>query len=124
MLEAQGSALTNKYAEGYPGRRDHGDCQYVDVAKRLAIERASKCPNGFRQRAALRASRRTAALYGLMNPATHSRPHPAPAATDAWPAAERPPSGSTRFPDNGRRHDHRIDMDEVANLARSAQPEA
>src|SRR5277367_4071278 len=40
VLEAQGSVLTNKYAEGYPGRRYYGGCVYVDVAERLAIERA------------------------------------------------------------------------------------
>ena len=42
VLEAQGSVLTNKYAEGYPGRRYYGGCQYVDVAETLAIERAKK----------------------------------------------------------------------------------
>jgi glycine hydroxymethyltransferase len=42
VLEAQGSVLTNKYAEGYPGRRYYGGCEYVDVAERLAIERATK----------------------------------------------------------------------------------
>ncbi|MEE8272163.1 MAG: serine hydroxymethyltransferase [Alphaproteobacteria bacterium] len=40
VLEAQGSPLTNKYAEGYPGRRYYGGCDHVDVAERLAIERA------------------------------------------------------------------------------------
>ena len=40
VLEAQGSVLTNKYAEGYPNRRYYGGCEYVDVAERLAIERA------------------------------------------------------------------------------------
>ena len=40
VLEAQGSVMTNKYAEGYPGRRYYGGCQYVDVAEQLAIERA------------------------------------------------------------------------------------
>jgi glycine hydroxymethyltransferase len=40
VLEAQGSVLTNKYAEGYPGRRYYGGCVYVDVAENLAIERA------------------------------------------------------------------------------------
>ena len=40
VLEAQGSVLTNKYAEGYPGRRYYGGCELVDVAERLAIERA------------------------------------------------------------------------------------
>jgi glycine hydroxymethyltransferase len=41
VLEAQGSVLTNKYAEGYPGRRYYGGCTFVDVAERLAIERAT-----------------------------------------------------------------------------------
>ncbi|RBI75677.1 serine hydroxymethyltransferase [Roseovarius sp. TE539] len=40
VMEAQGSVMTNKYAEGYPGRRYYGGCQYVDVAEQLAIERA------------------------------------------------------------------------------------
>ncbi|WP_144719822.1 serine hydroxymethyltransferase [Agrococcus jejuensis] len=40
VLEAQGSVLTNKYAEGYPGRRYYGGCEFVDVAESLAIERA------------------------------------------------------------------------------------
>ena len=42
VLEAAGSPLTNKYAEGYPGRRYYGGCQYVDEAETLAIERAKK----------------------------------------------------------------------------------
>ncbi len=42
VLEAQGSVLTNKYAEGYPGRRYYGGCQYVDIAENLAIDRAKE----------------------------------------------------------------------------------
>jgi glycine hydroxymethyltransferase len=42
VMAAQGSCLTNKYAEGYPGRRYYGGCEYVDVVERLAIERALK----------------------------------------------------------------------------------
>jgi glycine hydroxymethyltransferase len=42
VLEAQGSVMTNKYAEGYPGRRYYGGCHYVDVAENLAIERACR----------------------------------------------------------------------------------
>jgi glycine hydroxymethyltransferase len=42
VLEAQGSVLTNKYAEGYPGKRYYGGCEFVDVAERLAIERAKQ----------------------------------------------------------------------------------
>ena len=40
VLQAQGSVLTNKYAEGYPGRRYYGGCEYVDVAERIAVDRA------------------------------------------------------------------------------------
>ena len=57
VLEAQGSVMTNKYAEGYPGRRYYAGCQFVDIAEKLAIERACKlfgwqlrqCPAQFRQ---------------------------------------------------------------------------
>lgn len=42
VLEAQGSIMTNKYAEGYPGKRYYGGCQFVDVAEEIAIERAKK----------------------------------------------------------------------------------
>ena len=42
VLEAQGSVLTNKYAEGYPGRRYYGGCQFVDIAEDLAIARAKQ----------------------------------------------------------------------------------
>ena len=42
VLEAQGSVLTNKYAEGLPGKRYYGGCQFVDIAERLAIERATR----------------------------------------------------------------------------------
>ena len=42
VMEAQGSVMTNKYAEGYPGRRYYGGCQHVDVAENLAIERAKQ----------------------------------------------------------------------------------
>ena len=42
VMEAQGSVMTNKYAEGYPGRRYYGGCQYVDIAENLAIDRAKE----------------------------------------------------------------------------------
>ena len=45
VLEAQGSVLTNKYAEGYPGKRYYGGCEYVDVAEQLALDRAKKLFN-------------------------------------------------------------------------------
>jgi glycine hydroxymethyltransferase len=46
VMEAQGSVLTNKYAEGYPGKRYYGGCEYVDVVERLAIERVCKIFGG------------------------------------------------------------------------------
>lgn len=42
VMEANGTPLTNKYAEGYPGKRYYGGCEYVDVVETLAIERAKK----------------------------------------------------------------------------------
>ena len=45
VLEAQGSVLTNKYAEGYPGKRYYGGCEHVDLSEMLAIERAKKLFN-------------------------------------------------------------------------------
>ena len=45
VMEAQGGIMTNKYAEGYPGKRYYGGCEYVDVAEKLAIERAQKLFN-------------------------------------------------------------------------------
>ena len=45
VMQAQGSVLTNKYAEGYPGRRYYGGCEYVDMAEELAIERIKKLFN-------------------------------------------------------------------------------
>ena len=42
VMQAQGSQLTNKYAEGYPGKRYYGGCEYVDVVEQLAIDRAKE----------------------------------------------------------------------------------
>src|SRR6187455_247051 len=42
VMEAAGSVMTNKYAEGYPGKRYYGGCEFVDIAERLAIERAKQ----------------------------------------------------------------------------------
>jgi len=43
VMEAQGGKMTNKYAEGYAGKRYYGGCEYVDVAEELAIERLKSC---------------------------------------------------------------------------------
>lgn len=42
VMQAQGSQLTNKYAEGYPGKRYYGGCEYVDIAEQLALDRVKK----------------------------------------------------------------------------------
>src|SRR5207245_8112724 len=70
VLEAAGSVLTNKYAEGLPGRRYYGGCQYVDIAENLAIERVTRL---FGCRFAnvqphSRASANVAAFVAMMNP--------------------------------------------------------
>ena len=52
VLEAQGSVMTNKYAEGYPGRRYYGGCEFVDVAETLAIDARANCSAALCQRAA------------------------------------------------------------------------
>ena len=66
VLEAQGSVLTNKYAEGLPGRRYYGGCQFVDVAETLAIERVTQAFRmSFRKRAAaFRRLRQRGRLHG------------------------------------------------------------
>ena len=59
VLEAQGSVLTNKYAEGYPGKRYYGGCEYVDMAEQLAIDaREAAVRRRLRERAAALAARR------------------------------------------------------------------
>ena len=59
VMQAQGSVLTNKYAEGYPGRRYYGGCEYVDVTEQLAIDRLTSLFGAdLRQRAAAFRARR------------------------------------------------------------------
>ena len=70
VLKAQGSVLTNKYAEGYPGRRYYGGCEHVDEGETLAIERGKALFGaGFRQRAAaLRRTGQPSGVPGLLQP--------------------------------------------------------
>ena len=74
-MQAQGSQLTNKYAEGYPGKRYYGGCEYVDVIERLAIERAQKLfcePAGVEMAVNVQphsgAQANTAVYFGLLEP--------------------------------------------------------
>ena len=126
VLEAQGSVLTNKYAEGLPGKRYYGGCQYVDIAERLAIERVTKlfgCQFANVQPHS-GASANAEVFFALMQPGdtflglnlaagghlTHGSPVNL---SGKW---FRP------VPYGVRRDDHRIDMDEVVKLAREHKP--
>jgi glycine hydroxymethyltransferase len=126
VLEAQGSVLTNKYAEGLPGRRYYGGCQYVDLAETLAIERVKKLFGaGFANvQPHSGASANVAAFMALMNPgdtflglnlaAGGHLSHGSPVnVSGKWFKA---------VPYGVRRDDHRIDMAEVARLAQEHRP--
>jgi glycine hydroxymethyltransferase len=126
VLEAQGSVLTNKYAEGYPGRRYYGGCEFVDIAEQLAIDRAKKLfdckfanvqPNSGSQA-------NQAVLLALLQPGdtimgmslaagghlTHGAP---PNLSGKWFRAVQY---------GVRREDARIDFDEVERLAKAEKP--
>ena len=126
VLEAAGSVLTNKYAEGYPGHRYYGGCQYVDQVETLAIARAKRLFDcGFANvQPHSGASANQAAFMALMKPGdpymglslecgghlTHGSPVNY---SGKWFKV---------VPYQVRRQDHRIDMDEVAALAREHRP--
>src|SRR5262245_2591568 len=126
VLEAQGSVLTNKYAEGLPGRRYYGGCQFVDVAENLAIERATKlfgCSFANVQPHS-GASANAAAFMALMQPGDTFMG--LNLAAGGHLSHGSPVNMSGRWfkvvPYSVRRDDHRIDMDEVATLAREHRP--
>jgi glycine hydroxymethyltransferase len=126
VLEAQGSILTNKYAEGYPGRRYYGGCEFVDIAEKLAIERACKLFDcsfaNVQPHSGAQANQ--AVFFALMQPGdtfmgldlacgghlTHGSPVNL---SGKW---FKPVSYKVR------RQDHRIDMDEVAAVAKANKP--
>jgi len=126
VLEAQGSVLTNKYAEGYPGRRYYGGCEFVDVAEELAIDRARRlfdCAFANVQPHS-GASANLAVFLALLRPGdpilglslaagghlTHGAP---PNVSGKWFEA---------IGYGVRRQDQRIDFDEVAALAERHRP--
>jgi glycine hydroxymethyltransferase len=126
VLEAQGSVLTNKYAEGYPGRRYYGGCQFVDVAERLAIERATRL---FGTRFAnvqphSGASANAAAFMALMSPGDTFLGLDLAAGGHLTHGMKLNLSGKwfNAVAYNVRRDDHRIDMEEVAKLAHTHRP--
>ncbi len=126
VLEAQGSVLTNKYAEGYPGRRYYGGCQFVDIAEKLAIDRAKQAVRlRLRQRAAQfrqpgqpggvpRAAAARRRLHG--SGSRRRRPsHP-------WLARQYVGQMVQAGLLWRQPRDQRIDMDEVEELAREHKP--
>ncbi len=126
VLEAQGSVLTNKYAEGLPGRRYYGGCQFVDIAEQLAIERATKL---FGCRFAnvqphSGASANAEVFMALMQPGDTFMGLNLAAGGHLTHGS--PVNLSGRWfkvvPYGVRRDDHQIDIDEVQKLARTHRP--
>ncbi|MDQ0345897.1 serine hydroxymethyltransferase [Ancylobacter vacuolatus] len=126
VLEAQGSVLTNKYAEGYPGRRYYGGCQYVDVAEQLAIDRAKKLFGaGFANvQPHSGAQANTAVFFALMQPGDTFLGLNLAAGGHLTHGAPVSLSGKwfKPVPYNVRRDDQRIDYEEVAKLADEHKP--
>jgi len=126
VLEAQGSVLTNKYAEGLPGRRYYGGCQYVDIAERLAIERVTKlfgCKFANVQPHS-GASANAAAFMALMAPGDTFMGLNLAAGGHLTHGSPVNLSGKwfKPVPYGVSRNDHRIDLDEVRRLAREHRP--
>ncbi len=126
VLEAQGSVLTNKYAEGYPGRRYYGGCEFVDIAEQVAIDRAKRlfdC-NFVNVQAHSGSQANQAVMLALLKPGdtimgmslaagghlTHGAP---PNLSGKWFRA---------VPYGVRREDAQIDFDEVERLAKAEKP--
>jgi len=126
VLEAQGSVLTNKYAEGYPGRRYYGGCQFVDVAEQLAIDRITRLFGcGFANvQPHSGASANAAVFFALMNPGDTFLGLNLAAGGHLTHGMKINFSGKwfNAVAYNVRRDDHRIDMDEVRKLAHEHKP--
>ena len=126
VLEAQGSVLTNKYAEGYPGKRYYGGCEFVDVAESLAIERVTKLfdcrfanvqPNSGSQA-------NQAVFMALIKPGDTILGMSLDAGGHLTHGAKPNQSGKwfNAVQYGVRQQDGRIDMDQVRDLAREHQP--
>ncbi len=126
VLEAQGSVLTNKYAEGYPGRRYYGGCQFVDIAEQLAIDRVTKlfgCQFANVQPHS-GASANAAVFFALMNPGDTFLGLNLAAGGHLTHGMKINYSGKwfNAVAYNVRPDDHRIDMDEMRKLAHEHKP--
>jgi glycine hydroxymethyltransferase len=126
VLEAQGSVLTNKYAEGYPGRRYYGGCQWVDQAETLAIERAKKLFDcafaNVQPHSGAQANQ--AVFMALMNPGDTFMGLNLSAGGHLTHGSPVNMSGKwfNAVPYGVRRDDQRIAMDEVERLAHRHRP--
>ena len=126
VLETVGTVLTNKYAEGYPGNRYYGGCQYVDEAETLAIERAKqlfKC-NFANVQPHSGSTANQAAFMAMMKPGDTFMGLSLAAGGHLTHGSPVNMSGKwfKVVPYMVRRQDHRIDMDEVAALAHEHKP--
>jgi glycine hydroxymethyltransferase len=126
VLEAQGSVLTNKYAEGLPGKRYYGGCQYVDIAERLAIERVTKlfeCKFANVQPHS-GASANVAAFMALMQPGDTFLGLNLAAGGHLTHGSPVNMSGKwfKPVPYGVSRENHRIDLEEVRKLAQEHRP--
>ena len=126
VLEAQGSVLTNKYAEGLPGKRYYGGCQFVDIAETLAIERVTKlfgCKFANVQPHS-GASANAEVFFALMQPGDTFMGLNLAAGGHLTHGSPVNMSGKwfKPVPYGVRRDDQRIDMDEVAKLAQEHKP--
>ena len=126
VLEAQGSVLTNKYAEGYPGRRYYGGCEFVDVAEQLAIERACRLFNctfaNVQPHSGAQANQ--AVFFALMQPGDTFMGLDLAAGGHLTHGSPANQSGKWFKPVSYtvRREDHRIDMEQVEALAVQHKP--
>ncbi|HET7192622.1 MAG TPA: serine hydroxymethyltransferase [Pseudolabrys sp.] len=126
VLEAQGSVLTNKYAEGLPGKRYYGGCEFVDIAERLAIERVTKlfgCKFANVQPHS-GASANAEVFFALLQPGDTFMGLNLAAGGHLTHGSPVNMSGKwfKPVPYGVRRDDHRIDIEEVSRLAREHKP--
>jgi glycine hydroxymethyltransferase len=126
VLEAQGSILTNKYAEGYPGKRYYGGCEYVDIVETLAIDRAKQLFDaGFANVQPNSGSQMNQAVFlALLEPGDSFMGLDLNAGGHLTHGSPVNMSGKWFHPVayGVRRDDHLIDMDEVAQIARRERP--
>src|SRR6187397_1836740 len=126
VLECQGSVLTNKYAEGYPGRRYYGGCEEVDVAEQLAIDRSKELfgAEHANVQAHSGAQANNAAYMALLEPGDTFLGMALDHGGHLRHGMKMNVSGKLYNPVayHVRREDLRVDMDEVASLAEEHRP--